>query len=424
METRTILQIILGFIVVLVLALGAYILYTFTKKAETIVVTKIIKDEGQKVEKKNPWEDKGSAAITIVKRQQIKVPASPSEEEKKDRKKKSKDEPAEETVSLGELLTREDFVTKTLKMPSGSKPKWSAEWWGETKYGPSFFLVSFSVKDANISVGPEWLVDLKKAKIVPKNVLARVAQQPVKGKQDEYYDKHQQVVSALASHRFESKLNLAGALLVYFEQREEVKEGDKILGWTIEHDRGSLFKAYFQWIEAGEPTYAEFEFDYSRKALKASNLQAANVMRIGEDFDKKDRPQIRPASYDPEAKPGKRWTGGARKACKSTKAKNKCAALAQMFQQREIVEALEWLLSAQVEDADQFEMCKRKRRCKWGSKRTDKNTYQVSYIFDLKNSGKPKRVSWNVDLKNGKIVPQDRRSQASYKAIYPREAIL
>lgn len=408
----------------LVLGLGVYILITFTKKAETVVVTRIIKDEGSQVEKKNPWEDKGDTAITIVKRQQVIVPITPAEGDKKSKKD---DAPKEETVSLGDLLKREEFLTKTLKMPASSKPKWTAEWWGETKFGPSFFLVSFSVKDANITVGPEWLVDLKKAKIVPKNVLARVAQQPVKGKQDEFYDKHQQVVSALASHRFESKLNLAGALLMYFEQREEGTKDDKILGWTIEHDRGPLFKAYFQWIEAGEPTYAEFEFDYNRKALKASNLQAANVMRIGEDFEKKERAQIRPGSYDAEAKPGKRWTGPARKACKSSRARNKCKALAMMFQQREIVEALEWLLTAQVEDADQFEMCKKKRNCSWTSKQEAKDVYKVSYIYNLKKNKDPKakgtRVSWAVNLKSGKIVPEDRRSQASYRAIYPRDAV-
>ena len=423
METRTILQIILGSIFLLILGLGGYIIYTFTKKAEVITVTRVLKQTSEEVEEKNPWEDKGAAAIEVVKRQQV-VP--PPEDPKSGDAKKGDDEQGQETITFAQLLERESFIQQHLKLPKGSKPEWSAQWWGQTEHGPSYFLVRFGAKDANITVGPEWLVNLKGPKIVPKNVLARVVQRPVKGKEDPYYDKHQQVVSALASHRFESELNLGGALLMYFEQRESSSEKDEILGWTIEHDRGPLFKAYFQWIESGDPTYAEFEFDYDKKALKASNLQAANIMRIGEDFEKTDRAKISPDSYDARAKKGKRWKGGARDACRSRKMRSKCRSLATMLQQDKVVEALAWMLTAQVESADSFEACKRARKCSWKSNAIEgtPGAYTVSYVYDLtkEDDEDAKSVSWELNLKDGKIKPIDKLAQASWKAVYPRES--
>lgn len=407
--------------VLLILGLGGYIIYTFTKPAEVITVTRVTQRKSEEVEEKNPWEDKGSAAIEVVKRQQV-VP--PPEDASKTPDKKDSGE-GEQTITVSELLERESFVKQHLKLPKDSTPQWSAQWWGQTEHGPSYFLVRFGAKDANITVGPEWLVNLKGPKIVPKNVLARVVQRPIKGKEDQYYDKHRQVVSALASHRFESELNLGGALLMYFEQRETSSEGDEILGWTIEHDRGALFKAYFQWIESGEPTYAEFEFDYDRKALKASNLQAANIMRIGEDFEKTERANISPDSYDASAEKGKRWKGGARKACLSRQARSKCTSLATMLQQDKVVEALAWLLTAQVESADSFEACKRARKCAWASSavKGESDKYIVSYVYDLteKDDKDAKRVSWELDIKSGNIKPIDQLAQASWKAVYPRE---
>lgn len=432
METRQILQIVLALIVVSIVGLGSFIIYSFTREAETFVVKEVIQDDGPE-EKKNPWADQGAAAIKLVQSLSVDVPVElPTGEEdegddkkkkksRRDRKKKDDEEPETQKSAVKELLEREDFVAKVLKLDQHEKLGWRVDWWGETKYGEWFYLVRYAYKDANITVGPAWLVDLKQARAVPKNVLARVVMNPVKAVEDDYYDKHEQVVSALASHRFESALTLGGALLMHFLNREESAEGDSILGWTIEHDRGDLFKAYFQWVEAGEPTYAEFEFDYQRKALKASNLQAADVMRIGEDFTKTERADIMPESYDPEKREGKRWVQGA---CKKRRKHPMCKSLATIFEEREVVEALEWLLTAQSETPEKFKECKDARDCKWGSKAREgaEGVYTVSYIYNLDGEGE-KRIGWDITVKGkdeGKIKPSDRLSTAAWLAVHPR----
>jgi len=427
METRQILQGVLALIIISVVGMGSFIAYSFTRKGETIVVKEVIEDKPQE-EEKNPWEAQGHVAIELVQNLRVKAPAKfealpDAKEEEKKKKKKDDDEPEEVETSVKQLVEREDFIKHVLSLDNHKPLGWKVQWWGELKQGESFYLVRYAFEDAHITVGPSWLVDLKGGKVVPKNVLARVVMQPVtRIKNDEYYDKHQQVVSALASHRFESALTLGGALLMHFENREESAEGDAILGWTIEHDRGDLFKAYFQWVEAGEPTYAEFEFDYQRKALKASNLQAADVMRIGEDFEKTERADIMPGSYDAkESNESKRWQGPARKACKSRKNRDRCKSMATMFEQREIVEALEWLLTAKSESPDAFKLCKENRKCAWSSKPKEgaDGTYLVSYIYNLDGS-EEKRVGWEVAVKDAKIKPVDRLSTAAWRAINPR----
>lgn len=439
METRQILQIVLAVIILSIVGLGIFIFLSFGTKAQATVVKEVIVDNSAPPEV-NPYEKQGPTAVELVKVRTARVPATLSEDEKKAAKKnrgnqkEGEEEGPTETIPIATLLERDDFIKNTLKLDNYEKLGWKVQWWGETEFGEWFYLVTYAFKDAHITVGPSWLVDLKQAKVVPKNVLARVVMNPRQAVSDDYYDKHKQVVSALASHRFESGLTLSGALLLHFENREESSEGDSILGWTIEHDRGTLFRAYFQWVEAGEPTYAEFEFDYEAKALKASNLQAADVMRIGEDFAKTERADIMPESYDPSAQRGKNWTGRAKKACSSRKMRDQCQSMSTMFEQREIVEALEWLLTAQAQNSESFKACKESRQCKWSSKPKDgaENVYVVSYIYNLGEDGNKdgeddgsatkgeRTVAWEVALKDEKITPVDRISQAAWLAIHPR----
>lgn len=435
MDTRNILKIILGLIIGLVLVVGGYLSFLLLRPARQQKVERIVVSAGEEKKKINPWANEGNVAILLVKSLRVVAPVeqTPDQiaEDRKNKRKKKKAKASSsletEEVLVEALVKRASFYKNTLNLGALKEVGWKVQWWGETKYGPSFYLVRYVFKDAHIQVGPAWLVDLKSRKVVPKNVLARAVMEPLKATKDKYYDKHKQVVSALASHRFEAGINLSGALINYFEtlrESSESKDGDKILGWTIDHDRGPLFKAYFQWIEAGVPTYAEFEFDYDRKALRAVNFQAANVMREGEDFSKKARVSIMAKSFNPKAPAGRRWMTGAcrnRKLLKRrARVRHQCKALATMLSQNDVVEALEWLLTAQVESSAAFTVCKDKRHCKWSAKPVNDHEFEVSYIYKLKG-GNEHKVGWKIGIKDAKITPLDRRSTAAWRSIHPRE---
>ena len=287
-------------------------------------------------------------------------------------------------------------------------------------------MVRYALKDAEIEIGPTWLVNLdpKRRKVVPKNALARAVMAPLGVEKDPYFDKREQVVAAIVAHRFEAGINLGGALLNYFEGRGQSAEGDSILGWTLEHDRGTLYRAFFQWIESGQPTYAEFEFDYEAKGLKAVNLQAANVMREGEDFVKRERAVAMPESFDPTQPAKKRWVEGAcsnRKLLrKNAKVRDQCKALAMILSQREIVESLEWLLTSQVESSESFKECQADRACRWSAVVKEDGVYNVSYLYKLEGK-EERKVGWEVTLKGERVTPLDRTSTAAWRAIKPRD---
>ena len=361
----------------------------------------------------------------LVKRMNVTPPLDPEaakkvaeEKAQKKGKRKKVEEEVEEVVevSFDAAVTNAEFQAKQLQI-SGTPVGWEATWWGETKYGPHFYLVRYAYKDGDITIGPQWVVDLKSQRVAAKNLPAQVVENPSKGMESEYYGKKQQVVAAISAHRFPSGINLAGALLLYFEQRAESDQADTVIGWTIDHDRGNIFRAYYQWIENKQPTYAEFEFDYDRKALKPINLQAANLMSVGEDFQRQ-RVSIMPLTYNPSAPASQRWTGGARKSCKTPRNQPGCDALASVLDEKETVEALEWLLTARANTAEEFEQCKMDRKCRWMPSPKSETEYTVKYVYELK--GKEQSVAWDIDLKTKEVKPSDRVSSLALSVIRAR----
>ncbi|MFW6058194.1 MAG: hypothetical protein ACOC9W_05005, partial [Persicimonas sp.] len=141
MDTRLILQITLGLIGALILVVGGLLILELTRDAETQVIERVVEREQDTKEKENPWasEDNREAAISLVKRK--KVAESDTEED---------DEP----TRISEMLDDEKFIEDKLKITSGEAAGWEAFWWGETKYGPQFYLVRYAFEDANIRVGP------------------------------------------------------------------------------------------------------------------------------------------------------------------------------------------------------------------------------------------------------------------------------
>lgn len=408
MDTREILQIVLGIIIALVVILGGLMIYTLTREAETVIVEEL-SDENRTVrERRNPWADQGEAAIALVSRAAVKTEGEEGG-----------------PATIGALLEDEKFVQDKLKITSGKREGWNAQWWGETSYGPSFYLVRYAFLDENITIGPSWLVDLQTQKVVPKNVLAKVTQDPKEGVKSDYYDKANQVVAAIASHRFSGNINLGGALLRYFEERGSAgDEGDRVLGWTVDHDRDERFQVYFQWTAGGEATYASFEFDFDQKALRALNLQAHEIMRVGEEFEPLERVSIMPRTYDPKQPlASQRWQGAARQQCRQTRHQDRCKALATILDDERLIETLEWVLTVSGESSEEFRRCQQPEGsnpppCRWNPREKEKDVFLISYQYDL--GDKSQEISWEVHLKEEKVVPVDALSELAYRAVHPR----
>lgn len=442
MDSRLALQITLGVLVALILGVAGLIIYELRPAADAQVVEKVIHEEAEHNVEPNPWASEANrqAAINLVKRKTVKMEAN------KDSKKSGEEQGAPTRVE--DLMNDAEFVQKKLKLTNTEPVGWSAQWWGDTKFGPQYYLVRYEFKDAYIGVGPTWLVDLKTQKVVAKNVLAQVALDPGKGVESGYYDKAAQVVSAVTNHRFDSGVNLGGALLLYFAENVSKSEQDTILGWTITHDRGNKFDAYFQWMENGEPTYAHFVFDYDRKALRSVNLQAADIMRAGEAVTHTQAVDIMPASYDAAKRA---WVGPAKKASTQRATRARFKALASVLNESELVESFQWLLTGLGTKPEDLERCREKHNCRFMPQQKDRDTYRIIYVYnvDRERSFDPKTpenewaceyslnvkdeekqvegwasksqcVAWDVNVKTDTITPIGLTSTLAYRAIHPR----
>ncbi len=404
MDTRLILQILLGVIIALIVVVGVLMIVALTGDADTVILPEVAEEEEDE-ERVNPWAGQGDAAVALVKGLRIK--SDPGVEEER------------EEWTAGALVQNQEFIEDKLKIESGEPHGWDSEWWGETRFGPSFFLVRYAFVDESVTIGPSWLVDLRSRDVVPKNVLAEVVTDPEQGVESDYFDQAHQVVSAIINHRFPAGVNLGGALLLYFEGREEAGDEDRVVGWTVDHSRGQLFRAYFQWTDDEELVYAEFEFDFEEHALRPANLQAHEIMRVGEAFEPTERVEIMPASYDPdEPIAANRWQGGAREQCRRRQHRDGCAALAAILEQADLVETLEWTLTKNAGSASEFENCQKERECRWEPESLDDGIYRVHYVYNL--GDEEQKISWDVHVDDDRIEPVDPVGELAHRAVRPR----
>jgi hypothetical protein len=411
MTKRQILYAVLGFIATMILIMIAGVaVLLLTKPEAKIIWTDAQKKEAQKaVAKKGKWEGKEKVAISKV--AAVKVDAPPTEEDKKKRRK-----PEEvPKISLAQLAEA-GWFEETFKTENLEAAGWQASWAKD-----AWYFVSYNRKDGLVNVGPTWLVNLKTGRILPKNAMARAGMAPGAADASDHFDRERQVIGSIANHNFESGVTLGGVMLIHFSELERSSDSDRIVGWTIVHDYGDAYRAYFQWIEDGEATYADFEFDYSKKALRSRNLQAANLMNIGGDFEPTERVSIMPASYNPEAPiASDRWLGKSRKACKSRGNAARCRALAKVLQDQALIESVEWLLTTRAGDASKFSSCKTDRRCKWTPRVKKAGVFEVEYSYELGGDEKGGKATWLIDVKKNQITPQDELAEMAFLAVHPR----
>lgn len=421
METREILQIALGIIGVAVVGLGGLIAYELTKKPATVVDQSVASAEEAEPVEKNPWEGRGDEAIAQVKEasvgelgESVRELLELGEDEESGGEETDGEGPK---LTVGELVKSKKFVKEKLERDPEEAAGWRASWWGETKFGDGYYEVTYAFKNGIIEVGPTWVVDLKKGEVAAKNVGAKVVTEPAKGVESEYYGKAQEVISAMSKHTFENGLTLGGALLVYFERRAK-DEADTILGWSIQHERGPIFRAYFQWKRKGENNYAEYVFDYDRKALRADSLHAANIMKVGAQFEAMEPVDILPTSYNPTAaRAAYRWTGRARTLYRNPNNRPPLRALDMVLSDADLIGSLEWLLRSQAKTPDQFETCKKERNCKWIPTKKDDH-FKVTYVYDLGDG--QESIAWKVFPDDERIEPLDRVSKLAFRVVRAR----
>jgi predicted RNA binding protein YcfA (HicA-like mRNA interferase family) len=417
MTRRQILYIILSFIITTLLLLTVAVILILSQKKDVQVVWADV--EEQKVEKKRKkgkWEDRDKEAIALVRKLKVVDPAS-----RADKKRRRRGEEPEQ-ISLGDLAAR-DYFEDTFKIKELEPLGWRARY-----LRGSYYFVSHHRSDGLVTVGPTWLVDLKTKKVLAKNAMALGVMRPEEPAAQEYFERERQVIGAVSNHNFESGINLGGVMLIHFSRQRKKAEDDKLIGWTVVHDYGDNYRAYFQWIEDGEPSYADFEFDYAKKRLRGRNLLASNFMNMGRDFEPTERVGINPSNYNPEAtRPRDRWTGPFRKACATAKYRTQCAATDKLLQDKAMIAAVEWLLTVKADSIQEFNACKKSVNgaappCSWAPEPLEDGVYRIKYNYDLKSTGKGE-IAWEIDLKKDQITPHNDLAELAFRAVHSRKGL-
>jgi hypothetical protein len=430
MNKRQFLYMVLSFVTTIMLVLVTAVVLLLLEKPEV----KIDMTKGTEVSVKSraapkgKWEGKGDLARKLVQRLEVPDPAALAEKKsKKKKKKKKQDEEEAPKISIAKLV-QTGFLSDRFKLGNMQAGKWEASFLKD-----SYYFVSFNHSDGLVNLGPTWLVDVRKKKVLAKNIMARVMMAPGMTATASIFERERQVIGSIANHSFQGGVKLGGVMLIHFSNLTSQKttptgdkapagegedENDQIIGWTVVHDYGNTYRAYFQWVEAGEPTYADFEFNLAKKELRSRNLQAANLMNLGSNFRSMARARILPETYNPEARNTKdRWTGDSRENCRQKENRKRCNAMASLLEDRSLIEAVEWLLTVQADGS--FEVCKQKRRCKW-SVNEKAGVFEISYIYDLDERKGEQRVSWNVDVRSKTIIPKDKISKMAFLSVHPR----
>ena len=212
MTKREILYIILSFggttFVVLVLILLVVLL---DKPDQTVVWKKAETTQEVKTRKRSKWEGRRKRAISLVK----KVEVIPPPEKRKGRSRK-KD--AAEPTTIGALINKK-FVEDTFHIAKDKSVGWEAKYLKD-----SYYFVSYRLKDELVNVGPTWLVDVKRKKVLPKNAMAKAVTKADKNAKD-FFEREQRVVSAIVNNQFSSGVNLGGVMLIHFNNTSKGEIG-------------------------------------------------------------------------------------------------------------------------------------------------------------------------------------------------------
>lgn len=339
-----------------------------------------------------------------------------------------------EMVTL-ESLVESQFLEKRFNMNFLTRGEWRALHLdtdvGDTQTPEPQYEVYLDYHDNSVVVGPVWIVDLETKAVVPRNSMASVFDRTMFNYEEieEDLKRPDGVVKAITSHKFDSGIDLGGVLLLHFLKLTSSAEhvDDQIVGWTVMHEIGDEFSAYFQWKEREETRVAKFRFNWETKRLMPVGLSAADLMAIGNEMSSVEPVNIYPNDYTNNLNIPRNERWPRKHSCRNSEYKALCTAFVKVLEQQEFVNAMAWLLTnGEANASRRVNQCKEKRECGWTMKiapsnvnpSNNPNLFEIGYKYKLNN--REHYVRFLVDSEKETIQPLDKMSQWAYWSIMPR----
>ncbi len=335
-------------------------------------------------------------------------------------------------VTIEELINRK-YLEDRFQMSFLERGNWRAlhldtDSPGEIVADPQY-EVYLDYRDEEVVVGPVWVVDVETGDVVPRNEMAQLFEITPDNFDNiqEIQSKPARVVRAITSHKFQSGIELGGVFLLHFINRAERQrnEGDRIIGWTVQHDFREYYNAFFQWVEGGEHRVARFRFNWKAQRLEPRGLLAIDLMAEGEDRAPASPVSIWPQSYknDLNIPRQARWLSGA---CKDGDNRSLCNAFAKVLEQHHFIESVQWLLTSGESAAEKFRDCQERQQCRWnivlasGADNPDNNENLFKIEYEYVIGGRKSSIGFMVDSETDTITPLDEISGWAFWSVTPR----
>ncbi len=424
---RKALIIILVVGIVLILSVAAILVIRISSHSTTAVSNLTSKLVENQIIIADPYANRENDAIEIVKNLKV---LSPDYVDAYAKAKANGKNTAgiERTYMTIEELVNQKLLQNKYNMSFLKEPEWRALHLdtdtGDKQIADAQYEVYLDYKDESVVVGPVWIVDVTTNRVIPRNDIAAVFDRDTDNYQiiDENFQRGENVIKAIVSHKFDNGIDLGGVFLLHFLERINKKghENDSIIGWTVMHEFKDDYSAYFQWIEKDEIQVAKFKFNWKSKSLTPKGMLAIDLIDIGDNMKTIRSADIYPTSYknDLNIPRNARWSN----VCKNPPQESKafCNAFSKVLEQQEFITALNWLLTNGKDDgARAIDVCKKNKKCNWDIQPTDNdNIFKISYIYDL--NGRSNEIRFLVDSEKETITPDDKISKWAYWSVMPR----
>lgn len=424
---RKALIIILVVGIVLILSVATMLIIRLSSHSNTAVSNLTSKLVENQVIIADPYANRENDAIEIVKSLKVLSPEYVDAYAKAKADGKPTAGIARTFTTIEELVNQKLLQTK-YNMSFLKEPEWRALHLdtdtGDKQIADPQYEVYLDYKDESVVVGPVWIVDVTTKRVIPRNDIAAVFDRDTYNYQkiDEDFQRGENVIKAIVSHKFDNGIDLGGVFLLHFLERINKKghENDSIIGWTVMHEFKDDYSAYFQWIEKDEIQVAKFKFNWKSKSLTPKGMLAIDLIDIGDNMKTIRSADIYPTSYknDLNIPRNARWSN----VCKNPPQDSKafCNAFSKVLEQQEFITALNWLLTNGKDDgARAIDVCKKNKKCNWDIQPTDNdNIFKISYIYDL--NGRSNEIRFLVDSEQETITPDDKISKWAYWSVMPR----
>ncbi|MFA5624130.1 MAG: hypothetical protein WC966_03595 [Bradymonadales bacterium] len=451
MKNRTVLILILSFVMFGIIALGSALALKLSKSKKRVQNAVTAADLKSFIQVGDRFANMESEAIALVQKHKVLDPEYVVEyletlkayEEAGRRERAGTKDPASVEIrwaSILELVERA-YLEKRFNMSFLSRGDWRALHLdpdldaGTEQVPDPYYEVYLDYFDESVAVGPVWIVNVETGFVVPRNDMARVFDNTVRNyeRSKELIDRPASVVRAIISHKFGSGIELGGVFLLYFLKLANTPghEDDRIVGWTVAqdfkgNDGNDFYNAYFQWVEGKESRVAKFRFNWTNQSLEPRGLIAIDLMRAGENLSFLKNINILPEDYinNPNIPRRARWSAGA---CKGSDFVQLCTAFTMVLEQHEFINALQWLITNGESDVSSaFQKCKDDRVCKWNlipapdelNPDKSENLFKIGYQYDIGKGAKS--INFLVNSETGSVVPLDKISQWAYWSVTPR----